>query len=167
MALIPRSTDAVEQVTGLNISPDNELTEQGRRLAYGPPSAQTDQPADPAPLAGTTAFAQCDTPTGTDSSNPSCGNGQRVNPVSGSEANTVEQEKKYDLAQLRQWYMDQEDRRIAIWLNSPANAGAVAMMYQDIARLKQYAPNSPELGLLQQICALRASELASSGTTAT
>lgn len=165
MALIPRSTDAAEQVTGLSISPDNELTEQGRRLAYWPP-AQTDQPADPAPLAGTTAFAQCDTSTGADSSNLSCGNGQRVNPVSGSEANTVEQEKKYDLAQLRQWYMDQEDRRIAVWLNSPANAGAVAMMDQDIARLQQYAPNSPELALLLQIRALRGSELASSGTTA-
>lgn len=160
--LIARSADAAEQITGLGLSPENELTQQGRELAYRPKFAQADQTSDPAPLAGTTAFAQSESPTGTDSSNTSCGNGQKVNPLTGSEAHTVEQEKKYDFAQLKQWYMDQEDRRIAVWLNSPANAGAVAQMDQDIARLQQYAPNAPELGLLRQIRALRSNELATS-----
>jgi hypothetical protein len=165
--LIARSIDSAEQLTGFDLDPNNNLVQQGRELAYRPAFARTDQTPDPAPLAGTTAFAQSDNPTGTDSSNLACGNGQRVSPVSGSEANTVEHEKMDALAQQRRDYMLGEDRRIAMYDNSPATPGQLALMDRDIAILQQHFPNSPELVRLLQIRAQRSNDLAVPGTTVT
>jgi hypothetical protein len=76
-----------------------------------------------------------------------------------STASPVQEEKKYNLEHLREWYRNREDWRIAVWMNAPANAGAVAQMDQDIARLRHYAPNSPELALLLQLRGLRSEQL--------
>ena len=163
--LIAKSIDSAEQLNQFAPDPNNELVQEGRRLAYGP--RQSDQSADPAPLAGTTAFASSDNPTGSDSSNLSCGNGQRVNPVSGSEVNTVAQEKREDEFQKTYSIMQKEDARLAIYDNSPATPSQLAHIDRDIAFFQEKYPNSPELVRLLQIRAQRSNDLAVPGTTVT
>lgn len=73
----------------------------------------------------------------------------------------VEEQQRYNLEQLREWYRNREFWRIGVWMNAPANAATVAQMDRDIGMLKHYAPDSPALALLLQLRGLRAQQLES------
>ena len=87
-------------------------------------------------------------------SSRNCRNGSSESPAS-----VVQEERRYNLEQLREWYHNREAWRISVWMNAPASAGAVAQMDQDIERLRRYAPDSPDLALLLQLRGLRGQQL--------
>lgn len=99
-------------------------------------------------------------PESCDSASSGTANNNCDKPRTDSSA-AVEEQQRYNLEQLREWYRNREFWRIGVWMNAPANAGTVAQMDRDIDMLKHYAPDSPALALLLQLRGLRAQQLES------